>query len=357
MATSHPVPMPALAPNDVPFALVVTNPAIEDNPIVFVNSAFTQLTGYTFEQAVGRNCRFLQGPGTDPEDVATLRDAVMAGREVSLEILNYKADGAPFLNHVQITPLRDAHGAITSFVGIQRAVGAQAEATPSVELLETALSEVHHRVKNHLSMVVGLIRMQSRVANANSLENYATLARRIETLQLLYQEMTGTSGAWDKDPEVALGEYVARIASTVAYLDGRKAIRLDVEVEDIVAPIDTAAQLGLLASELVTNAYQHAFKSGRAGLVSVRLGRSPSGTIQLEVRDDGDGMPADLRWPDKGNLGGKIVRSLLTGLEAELAVTGGPDGTMLVVDVPGRPRHLACSASERGLAANSPPAA
>lgn len=335
MDATHSLPLDQVALEGMPFAIIVTNPSIEDNPVVFVNAAFSRLTGYPFEQAVGRNCRFLQGPDTDPQDIATLREAVAAGREASVEILNYKSDGTPFRNHVQITPLRNADGAIVYFIGVQRPVGALAGAGARVKPVEAALKEVNHRVKNHLSMVVGLIRMQSRVNNANSLENYATLARRIETLQLLYQEMTGSSATWDAKPEVALGDYVARIASTVAYLDGRKAVRLEVDVADIVAPMDTAAQLGLLASELITNAYQHAFHGGRAGAVRVELARlAVPGAIRLTVSDDGAGMPADLRWPDNGNLGGKIVRSLLHGLEATLDISGGPDGTRLTVDVP-----------------------
>ena len=76
-------------------------------------------------------------------------------------------------------------------------------------------------------------------------------------------------------------------------------------------------------------------RGGRTGTVRVELARlAGAGTIRLTVRDDGAGMPADLRWPDNGNLGGKIVRSLLHGLEATLDISGGPDGARLTVDVP-----------------------
>ena len=330
----------------MPFAIAVTNPSIEDNPIVFVNGAFSRLTGYRPEQAVGRNWRFLQGPDTDPVIAAMLGDAMEAGRETSAELVGYAADGTPFRHHVQVTPLRNACGAVTHMICVQRPVTAAPSPTP----VEAALKEVNHRVKNHLSMVVGLIRMQSRVRNANTLENYATLARRIETLQLLYQEMTGSSAAADEKPEVALGEYVARIASTVANLDGRRTVRLEVEVAHIVGPIDVAAQLGLLASELVTNAYQHAFDDGRSGRVRVELSQLAGGTVRLVVGDDGAGLPADLRWPDNGNLGGKIVRSLLHGLDATLDVAGGPHGTEIVVDVPAFAPRPARPASTKATA-------
>lgn len=334
MATFSPNSMHRMALERVPLAVVITNPSIEDNPIEFVNSAFTKLTGYAAARAVGRNCRFLQGPGTDPADVQALREGIAGGREFTVEILNYKADGTPFLNSVQIVPLRDENGQSSLLMGLQRPVSMSLDDDAGGTGLEVVLREVHHRVKNHLSMVVGMIRMQSRARNADSLENYATLARRIETLQLLYQEMTASVAAFGQKRDIALGAYISRIASTVACLDGRQSIRLNLATDDIHAPIDTAAQIGLLTSELLTNAYQHAFADGRAGLVDVKLRRLMDGAILLEVGDDGAGLPLGLDWPDNGNLGGRIVRSLVTGLGARLSTSAGPTGTTFRIEVP-----------------------
>lgn len=80
--------------------MILTNPRLSDNPIVFANKAFLDLTGYEEAEVLGRNCRFLQGPHTDREHVDQLRDAVSAGQPVSLEILNYRRDGTSFWNAV-----------------------------------------------------------------------------------------------------------------------------------------------------------------------------------------------------------------------------------------------------------------
>jgi PAS domain S-box-containing protein len=344
--------MHRMALERVPFALVITNPHLDDNPIVFVNQAFTRLTGYAAEVSVGRNCRFLQGVDTDPAAIQALRDGIKRCDEFSVELLNYKADGTPFLNRIFISPLTGEDGDVEFFVGIQRASGVRAGGVS--EELDEALREIHHRVKNHLSMVVGMIRMQARAENASSVENYATLARRIETLQFLYQEMTtgGTRAASERD--IALGAYVSRIASAIAYLDGRESVRLNLDLANVRAPIDAAAQVGLVVSELLTNAYQHAFRERHEGLIEVRLMELSGGVVRLQVSDDGIGIPEGVRWPDAGNLGGKIVRSLLTGLGARLDVTSGVSGTIFTVDVPassfveseaepmnGRPREIA----------------
>lgn len=331
--TSTRVTMHQLALERVPFSLVLTNPNIEDNPIVFVNQAFSRLTGYSAEGAVGRNCRFLQGPQTDPAAIEAIRAALARQEDFNVEVLNYKADGTPFLNRIHISPLFDEDGALQFFIGLQRAAGTKAAPDLVSDSIDEALREIHHRVKNHLSMVVGMIRMQARSDSTNSVANYATLARRIETLQFLYHEMTtgGTSAVSDRD--ISLGAYVSRICSAIAYLDGRESVRLNLDLANVHAPIDTAAQVGLVVSELLTNAYQHAFGAQAEGLIEVRLMALSKGTIRLQVSDDGEGL-GDRHWPDGGNLGGRIVRSLLTGLGATIEVGGASVGSTFTVDIP-----------------------
>lgn len=94
----------------------LTDPRLPDNPIVYASSAFIELTGYPREQVVGRNCRFLQGPETDPEAVKEIRDAVANGKDGAACLLNYKADGAPFWNEFFVAPLRDRENRIVNFV-------------------------------------------------------------------------------------------------------------------------------------------------------------------------------------------------------------------------------------------------
>ena len=90
--------------------MILTDPRQDDNPIVFANQAFLDLTGYEESEIVGRNCRFLQGPDTDRETVRALREAVAAHEAISTEILNYRRDGSPFWNAVVIAPVYDDDG-------------------------------------------------------------------------------------------------------------------------------------------------------------------------------------------------------------------------------------------------------
>lgn len=103
-------------------AAVVSDPRQPDNPIVACNEAFMQLTGYPKEEILGRNCRFLRGERTEPEQTAMLREAVAESRPVMVELINYKKDGTAFRNAVMIAPLFDEKGELAYFLGSQMAI-------------------------------------------------------------------------------------------------------------------------------------------------------------------------------------------------------------------------------------------
>lgn len=110
-----------------PIASVVTDPKRPDNPIVVVNSAFCELTGYAESEIVGRNCRFLAGEATEPWLSSQIRDAVRDRRPVLVDILNYRRDGSPFRNGVMVTPMFDAVGDLAYFLGSQVDLGVDSD--------------------------------------------------------------------------------------------------------------------------------------------------------------------------------------------------------------------------------------
>lgn len=102
-----------------PIATIVTDNRRPDNPIVDANEAFVRLTGYDRGDVVGRNCRFLAGPATEPEVRSALRDAITGGQPIVAELINYRKDGTPFRNALMIAPVRSLAGDVALFVGSQ----------------------------------------------------------------------------------------------------------------------------------------------------------------------------------------------------------------------------------------------
>jgi PAS domain S-box-containing protein len=106
-----------------PIAGIITNPRMDDNPIIAVNPAFCQLTGYDVSEILGRNCRFLAGDSTEPWITQQIRSAVHERRSVLVDILNYRKDGSMFRNGVMVTPLFDDDGELAYFLGSQMDLG------------------------------------------------------------------------------------------------------------------------------------------------------------------------------------------------------------------------------------------
>jgi PAS domain S-box-containing protein len=102
-----------------PIASVVSDPRLKDNPIIACNAPFRELTGYSDEEILGRNCRFLSGPETEPWLSARISQAVADNKPTLVEILNYKKDGTPFRNAVLVAPVFDADGELEFFLGSQ----------------------------------------------------------------------------------------------------------------------------------------------------------------------------------------------------------------------------------------------
>lgn len=125
--------------------MLITDPHKPDNPIVFVNDAFFKLTGYTREEVIGQNCRFLQGPDTDRNEVAKLRDAIEFRKTIELELLNYKKNGERFWNRLLISPVFDRDGELTFFFASQFDVTLEREKLARVQQDRDALEAAVER--------------------------------------------------------------------------------------------------------------------------------------------------------------------------------------------------------------------
>lgn len=311
-------------------SMVVTNPHLEDNPIVYVNQAFTRATGYARTASIGRNCRFLQGEGTSKADVDKLRAGIETQKAVSVDLLNFRANGEPFMNRLVVAPISDEDGKLAYYVGIQKELR-EGDTSSGAEEVSRQLMEVQNRVTSDLSMIIGMLRQQSHTTSVP--EDFAALSRRIETMQLLYEEMKLSDSQSNHD-SIQMGSFISRLSAAIAHIEGRSGIRISLQIEPLEVPIETATRVGLVVSELLTNAFQHAFERIDMGLVEVRMSRLSEGGLRLMVTDDGIGIPASAQWPDQTTMGGRMITGLIEGLEGTLQLGRGAAGSVVTIDVP-----------------------
>jgi len=119
--------------------MIITNPRLPDNPVVFANNAFCRLSGYTREEILGRNCRFLQGPATDPATVAKIRDAVRRVESIEIDIRNQRKDGELFWNRLLMAPVYDTEGVLAYFFASQVDVTIERERLHGLEVSNASL--------------------------------------------------------------------------------------------------------------------------------------------------------------------------------------------------------------------------
>ncbi|GEP02638.1 hybrid sensor histidine kinase/response regulator [Methylobacterium oxalidis] len=141
--------------------MIVTDPHQPDNPILFVNRAFVRMTGYSREELIGTNCRFLQGPDTDRDTIAEVRTAIAEHREFATEILNYRKDGSTFWNALFVSPVFNRSGDLVYFFGSQLDVSRRRDAEESLhqaqkmESLGQLTGGIAHDFNNLLQVISG----------------------------------------------------------------------------------------------------------------------------------------------------------------------------------------------------------
>ena len=244
--------------------MVVVDARAPDQPIVLANSAFLKLTGYTADEVIGRNCRFLQGQGTSPLAIAAIRSAIREEREVTVEILNYRKGGAPFWNQLHTSPLRADDGTVDYIFASQIDVTERRR----IERLEASehrlLKEVDHRAKNVMAIVDSIVRL----SNAEDPKRYAAaIQMRVQALAQVHT-MLAESG-WSA---VRLEEVVRQQVAPFAEK------RLTVFGPPVMLPSPLVQPLGLVLHELAVNATRHGCLRG-AG----RYRRHPVGAVAGRV--------------------------------------------------------------------------
>ncbi|WP_375407791.1 histidine kinase dimerization/phosphoacceptor domain -containing protein [uncultured Methylobacterium sp.] len=321
-------------------AMVMTDPRLPDNPIVFANDAFLGLTGYSSAEVIGHNCRFLHGPRTDPVAVAKIRDAIDAKMNISIDLGNYRKDGSSFHNGLHISPVFNEAGELRLFFASQldltdryRLLGEWEQAnrtlSDALETTATLVHEIDHRVKNNLQMVSAMILLQSLDQPDPELRRGLTdTLARVEALSTVHRR-------FHQSPDVSqfdVADYVRDLLGDLVGATGRTDIRLDLDLASAIVPASKSAAIALLFNEVFTNALKHAFPAGSGGTLRVSM-VSADDHLAAIVEDDGVGMPQAQR--PTTSFGQSLIKTLARQLRAEVAVKRvEPSGTRIEIRLP-----------------------
>jgi len=297
--------------------MVVTDPYRPDNPIVFANQAFLELTGYRATEVVGRNCRFLQGPETDRETIGRLRSAVADRRVVSAEILNYRKDGSAFWNALFISPLVDRTGRLRYFFSSQLDVSRLHDAEEALrqaqkmEALGQFTGAIAHDFNNLLQVITGYLdTLRARLEGQGDAEvetALATIAAAADRGTTLTRQLLGFARKQRLEGRVVnLNTLVETIRPMVTKVLGR-CIKAELKLSRDLwnARLDPVqAEMAIL--NLLMNARDAMPEGGRITIRTENREVGPDAQVDappdllagayavLSITDTGIGMPRDV---------------------------------------------------------------
>jgi len=301
--------------------MIVTDPNRPDNPIIFANHAFLEMTGYTPEDVVDRNCRFLQGPETNRAVVAEIREAIEKRKEYSTEILNYKKDGSSFWNALFIAPIFNEDGRLIYFFASQLDVSRRRDAEDALrqaqkmEALGQLTGGIAHDFNNLLQVMTGYIDVIRRTA-ARPMPDQDRLLRSAEQARLaceraatLTQQLLAFSRKQKLEGRVVNLNNLVRSTAPLA----ERTFGAGVDVHTSLEPdlwncrIDvTQAEVAMLNVFLNARDALQGRGSPRITLETRNIavgdlattsydGLMPGRYVSLSITDNGSGMPASVR--------------------------------------------------------------
>jgi PAS domain S-box-containing protein len=302
--------------------MVVSDPRQPDNPIVLANKAFLDLTGYTAEEVIGRNCRFLQGEDTSATAIESIRDALREEREIDVELLNYRKDGSAFWNQLSLSPVHDDKGRLLYVFGSQIDV-TELRKVQSLEASEfRLLKEVDHRARNVLAIVSGIVRL---TRSQDSARYARAIQQRVQALADAHT-LLAERGWQEAHLDAILRQQIGPFHPERVRIGGP-----DVRVSAfIVQP------LALVIHELIDNAIIHGALSGPRGVIDVTwVNTAESGGFSLQWQESGGPRPQPQGAPGYG--AAMLEAMIERQLRGRMRQQWSNDGVTIQISIPGSP--------------------
>ena len=264
------------AMDEAEVGIVIADATQEDNPVMYVNQKFCDLTGYDREAVIGTNCRFLQGDATDPASVAELGEALADAEPVSVDIVNYRASGYAFWNEVTITPVENDAGETVQYIGFQRDV---TERKRRQQLLDVMNRVLRHNLRNKMNVVLGGV--ATAEGGGGMVE---TAAGDLISLADRAREIHATARTARNPERIDPDELFNTLRERFVGAHPEATVETTVETDrDLVAGSECRRAI----TELVTNALTH----DPASDTTVTLAARDDGEdIVITVTDDGPGV-------------------------------------------------------------------
>ncbi|MEL7833705.1 sensor histidine kinase [Fodinibius sp. Rm-B-1B1-1] len=293
---------------------------IGNEQIIFVNKAFERITQYSRDEVMGKTPSLLQGPKTDRQVIEKLIHKLNVNERFEGETFNYKKDGTPYRVRWSIDPIYNEEGEVTHYVSVQNDLTKdwkrKQKMKEIIEERETLIKETHHRIKNNLATITGLLELQIMKTDSQEVTNVLSESmNRVQSIASIHQKLYQTDGLASIKLESYIHDLVDQLSESMETLNGNSNISFDLNLDPVSLNTRQAVPLGLILNELITNANKHAFED-EGGTISISCYKKDD-QFYVAVSDNGKGLPDGLDISNTTSLGLKLIESLCNQLGAE----------------------------------------
>lgn len=308
--------------------LVDENNHPTDYRFLNVNPAFERLTGLPAEEIIGKTVREVM-PGTEQYWIDNYGKVALTGEPTQFE--NYSSELG---KHFEVIAFQTAPGEFAcAFQDITERKLAQQKTLESLQEKEILLSEIHHRVKNNLQVIISLLGMQMDYINdENVIAAVMESMNRIKSMAFIHQRLYRSTDL----AHVDLKGYIKVLADNLiqTYNVSNNGLSIDLKIDDIFLKIDAAIPCGLILNELISNSLKHAFTDRKKGKICISLNKNENDSLTMVVEDNGIGMGGDIDFNRQKSLGLRLVRLLVNQLRGSVEVDR-THGTKFVINFKG----------------------
>jgi PAS domain S-box-containing protein len=300
---------------------IMTISRVSDGVYVDINDAFLRISGFNRDEVVGMSSLDLE-IWADPENRKELVDLLQkTGILENMEIQFCRKDGTtlPGLISCQVVTFENEPHILTIVKDITERKVMEEQIIRSLEEKEMLLKEIHHRVKNNLQAVAGLLNLQAEmIRDEDTLKSFKENEARILSMALIHEKLYQV----EDSSRINMGDYVMTLMDRLVHFHSTSPSKVKVRVRaaKVTLNLDTIVPVGLILHELVSNALKYAFPGSREGAIRVSLSKRKDGTLSLKVADDGIGLPEDVDVGKSKSLGMMLVKSFADGLSGTVKV-------------------------------------